>query len=223
MRWENGQVSLTSLKTRKASAQECNGVESVHNKTLLSAWAGFAPKLTVTLTVARTKLCTWILRPAIMGYLTAQFEALQMPLSQQNQSHPSTASVPVLLCSFPKTSSGFDVQILANVIVALHDALRRFVVGSVQRRRSVPTVMMLPWMNSHVLSLTELSEVDLSNVSQSPMRAATAANPAVASVAAALCWLTSGQSPAAEPKSQNIATVVIHLKHFQHPCSRIPT
>ena len=30
MRWESGQVSLTSLKTRKASVQECNGVESVY-------------------------------------------------------------------------------------------------------------------------------------------------------------------------------------------------
>ena len=26
MRWENGQVSLTILKTREASVQECNGV-----------------------------------------------------------------------------------------------------------------------------------------------------------------------------------------------------
>ena len=32
-RWENGQVSLTSLKTRKASVQECNGVKYVYNST----------------------------------------------------------------------------------------------------------------------------------------------------------------------------------------------
>ena len=31
VRWENGQVSLTSLKTRNASVQECNCVESVYN------------------------------------------------------------------------------------------------------------------------------------------------------------------------------------------------
>ena len=31
MRLENGQVSLTSLKTREASVQECNGVEFVYN------------------------------------------------------------------------------------------------------------------------------------------------------------------------------------------------
>ena len=31
LHWENGQVSLTSLKTREASVQECNGVKSVHN------------------------------------------------------------------------------------------------------------------------------------------------------------------------------------------------
>ena len=29
MRWDNGQVSLTSLKTREASVQECNRIESV--------------------------------------------------------------------------------------------------------------------------------------------------------------------------------------------------
>ena len=33
MRWEIGQVSLTSLKTRKASVQECNGVEFVYSET----------------------------------------------------------------------------------------------------------------------------------------------------------------------------------------------
>ena len=58
LRWENGQVSLASLETREASVQECNGVSSLctieHSP---SAWAGFAPKLTVTLTVAGTKLC----------------------------------------------------------------------------------------------------------------------------------------------------------------------
>ena len=31
MRWENGQVSVTSLKTREASVEECNGVKSVYN------------------------------------------------------------------------------------------------------------------------------------------------------------------------------------------------
>ena len=31
VRWETGQVSLTSLKTREACVQECNGVESVNN------------------------------------------------------------------------------------------------------------------------------------------------------------------------------------------------
>ena len=59
------------------------------------------------------------------------------------------------------------VQILANVIVALRDALSRFVVGSVQRKRSAPTLMMFPRKNSDVSSLSALSEVDLSNVSQS--------------------------------------------------------
>ena len=79
-----------------------------------------------------------------------------------------------------------------------------------------------------MFSLSALSEVDLSNVSQSeamwgnilfdisnnfPMLAAAAADPAVASVAAGLRWVTSGHGhllPAAEltaePKSQNIAT-----------------
>ena len=58
------------------------------------------------------------------------------------------------------------VRALASTNVTLRDALEKFVVDPVQRKRSAPTVM-FPWMNSHVLSLTELSEVDLSNVSQS--------------------------------------------------------
>ena len=33
MRWENGQVRMTSLKTREASVQECNGVKSVCGST----------------------------------------------------------------------------------------------------------------------------------------------------------------------------------------------
>ena len=33
MRWKNGHVSLVSLKTRNASVQECNGVESVYKYT----------------------------------------------------------------------------------------------------------------------------------------------------------------------------------------------
>ena len=92
----------------KANVQECNGVKSVYTqKHSPSAWLGFAPKLTVTLTVAGTKLCTWILRPALMGDLTAQLEALQMSFRCGvsvtglhahviflAKSKPSTASVP---------------------------------------------------------------------------------------------------------------------------------
>ena len=33
MRWEDGGVHLTSLETREASVQECNGVKSVCNST----------------------------------------------------------------------------------------------------------------------------------------------------------------------------------------------
>ena len=44
-----------------------------------SAWAGFEPKLAVKLTVAKTKLCIQIVRPALVGDPTAQFEALQVP------------------------------------------------------------------------------------------------------------------------------------------------
>ena len=33
MRWEDGQVHMTSLETRNASVQECNGVKSVCNST----------------------------------------------------------------------------------------------------------------------------------------------------------------------------------------------
>ena len=33
MRWEDGQVHMTSLETREANVQECNGVKSVCNST----------------------------------------------------------------------------------------------------------------------------------------------------------------------------------------------
>ena len=33
MRWEDGQVHMTSLETREANVQECNGVKSVCNTT----------------------------------------------------------------------------------------------------------------------------------------------------------------------------------------------
>ena len=72
MRWENGHISLTSLKTKKHVCRSAI-------KHSPSAWAGFAPKLTVTLAVAKTKLCIQIFRPALMGDPTARLEALQMP------------------------------------------------------------------------------------------------------------------------------------------------
>ena len=45
MRWEKGQVSLTSLKTRKASVQECNGVKSVELNTLPQLGPALRPSL----------------------------------------------------------------------------------------------------------------------------------------------------------------------------------
>ena len=33
MRWEDDQVRMTSLETREANVQECNGVKSVCNST----------------------------------------------------------------------------------------------------------------------------------------------------------------------------------------------
>ena len=81
MRWENGQVGLTCLKTREASVQECSGVESVQLNTLPQLELA-APKLTMTLTVARTTLPY-----SAFGFFvlhswatpTVQLEASQMP------------------------------------------------------------------------------------------------------------------------------------------------
>ena len=53
MRWKSDQVRTAVLKAREKDMQECNSVKSTCNPTLLpSAWAGFAPKLTLMLTVA---------------------------------------------------------------------------------------------------------------------------------------------------------------------------
>ena len=127
-----------------------------------SAWAGFAPKLTGTLTVDGTKLYAWILRPALMGDLTAQLEALQMPSVRCNCNWPPCAChrrnswCCVKICrGFRATETiGADsddvsakalerilpvcvraielddtiVQVLANAIVSLRDALERFFV-----------------------------------------------------------------------------------------------
>ena len=65
---------------------------------------------------------------------------------------PSTARVPVLLCSFPKIF-GADAQILAAAC-------------SVQRKCSVPAVMTFPPRSSYVFFLSALSEVDLGDVSK---------------------------------------------------------
>ena len=71
-------MSLTSLKTREASVQATvSSLRAITHSP--SAWAGFAPKLTVTLTAAKTNLCVQIFRPALMGDPTAQLETLQMP------------------------------------------------------------------------------------------------------------------------------------------------
>ena len=143
-----------------------------------SAWAGFAPMLTVTLTVAKTKLCVRIFRPALMGdshsttrslanalHCGAVVTDLRVHVILSAKPRPPTARVPALLCSLSKTF-GADVQIRANVIVALHDALQRFVESSVQRKCSAPTVMTFPQRSSYVFSLPALSEVDLGDVSK---------------------------------------------------------
>ena len=137
-----------------------------------SAWAGFATKLTVT--VARTKLCTWILRPALMGDLhsttRSRANALRCGVAVTGlHAHvvfsaklkPSTASVSRAFVQFPE-----DLWLRRADPCEFHDALQRFVVSSVERRRSVPTVMTFPRRNSHVFSLSELSEVNLGDASK---------------------------------------------------------
>ena len=74
-------------------------------------------------------------------------------------------------------------------------------------------------VNSHVLSLTELSRgrsVQCVAIQGNlPMRAATAANPAVAPVAAAFRWLTSGTEVPEHrhhsPSTLNICSIHVHV------------
>ena len=129
MRWENGHVSMTSLQRK----QVCKSA-TVSSLCVIKHFPS-APMLTVTLTVANTKLCIQIFHPALMGDPTnttrGLANALHCGVSVTDlhahvifsaKSRPSTARVPVLLCSFSKIF-GADAQIFANVIVVIHDDL----------------------------------------------------------------------------------------------------
>ena len=93
---ESGLSAHDKSEHREVNVQECNGVKSVHSP---SAWASFAPKLTTTLAVAGTK--SYLRRIPVLHY------ALTNPLERVRvvERHDTI------------------VQILVNVIVALHDAL----------------------------------------------------------------------------------------------------
>ena len=57
MRWKGDQVHTTRLKTRKQVCRSATVSSLCTIQHFPSAWAGCAPKLTVTLTVAETKSC----------------------------------------------------------------------------------------------------------------------------------------------------------------------
>ena len=63
MRWKRDQVCTTVLKAREISVQECNSVKSTCNSTLPFS-LGFAPKLTVMLTVAEKSCLAHVLSSA---------------------------------------------------------------------------------------------------------------------------------------------------------------
>ena len=159
-----------------------------------SAWAGFAPKLTVTLTIAKTKLC-----------LTPHSGS-----SSYTPGRPSTAT-----------------RSLAN---ALH-------CGVAVTGLSARPLQMSPWTELHAFALSVLSKVDLNtqrllwHLEQFPDACCGCCGSCSCSCCCRFLLADAGTwSPAAcrceltaEPKSQNIVTVIIHFRHFLHPCSRILT
>ena len=135
MRWESGQVSLTNLKTREASVQECNGVESVCNQTLTLSLGWLCAQADSDTPRCYNKILHSDSSPCTHGRSHSTTRSLANALRCgvavtglhahiifSAKSKPFTARVPVLLCNFPKIS-GTDVRILANVFVVIHDAV----------------------------------------------------------------------------------------------------